>query len=111
MSAPFFLGRVIDVIYTDPAADFGGDLARLCVPLSGLFLCGAAANAVRVYLMQTSGKSLAGGGHPGPLLPAPRPCGQGPRARRHVASGLRSSTLLQLPLHTAGVSVGTGPEC
>lgn len=59
MSAPFFLGRVIDVIYTDPAADFGSDLARLCLPLGGLFLCGAAANAVRVYLMQTSGKSLA----------------------------------------------------
>lgn len=59
MSAPFFLGRVIDVIYTDPAADFGSDLARLCLPLGGLFLCGAAANAIRVYLMQTSGKNLA----------------------------------------------------
>ncbi|XP_016018842.2 ATP-binding cassette sub-family B member 10, mitochondrial [Rousettus aegyptiacus] len=58
MSAPFFLGRVIDVIYTDPAADFGSDLARLCLPLGGLFLCGAAANAVRVYLMQTSGQRI-----------------------------------------------------
>ncbi|XP_023381550.1 ATP-binding cassette sub-family B member 10, mitochondrial [Pteropus vampyrus] len=58
MSAPFFLGKVIDVIYTDPTADFGSDLARLCLPLSGLFLCGAAANAVRVYLMQTSGQRI-----------------------------------------------------
>ncbi|XP_024894823.1 ATP-binding cassette sub-family B member 10, mitochondrial, partial [Pteropus alecto] len=58
MSAPFFLGKVIDVIYTDPTADFDSDLARLCLPLSGLFLCGAAANAVRVYLMQTSGQRI-----------------------------------------------------
>lgn len=56
MSAPFFLGRIIDVIYTDPTADYGGGLTRLCLALSGVFLCGAAANAVRVYLMQTSGK-------------------------------------------------------
>ncbi|XP_008583009.1 PREDICTED: ATP-binding cassette sub-family B member 10, mitochondrial [Galeopterus variegatus] len=58
MSAPFFLGRVIDIIYTHPAVDSGGDLTRLCLGLSGVFLCGAAANAMRVYLMQTSGQRI-----------------------------------------------------
>lgn len=55
MSAPFFLGKIIDVIYTNPTVDYSCNLTRLCLVLSGLFLCGAAANAVRVYLMQTSG--------------------------------------------------------
>ncbi|KAF6073049.1 ATP binding cassette subfamily B member 10 [Phyllostomus discolor] len=58
MSAPFFLGRIIDVIYTDPTADYSSSLTRLCLALSGVFLCGAAANAVRVYLMQTSGQRI-----------------------------------------------------
>lgn len=55
MSAPFFLGKVIDVIYTNPSGDFTDNLSNLCALLSGIFFCGAAANAVRVYLMQTSG--------------------------------------------------------
>lgn len=55
MSAPFFLGKIIDVIYTNPTVDYSCNLTHLCLVLSGLFLCGAAANAVRVYLMQTSG--------------------------------------------------------
>ncbi|KAM5235025.1 ATP-binding cassette sub-family B member 10, mitochondrial [Ctenodactylus gundi] len=58
MSAPFFLGKVIDVIYTDPTADYGENLARLCLGLTGVFLCGAAANGVRVYLMQSSGQRI-----------------------------------------------------
>ncbi|XP_004426941.2 PREDICTED: ATP-binding cassette sub-family B member 10, mitochondrial [Ceratotherium simum simum] len=58
MSAPFFLGKIIDIIYTNPTVDFRYDLTRLCVALSGVFLCGAAANAVRVYLMQTSGQRI-----------------------------------------------------
>lgn len=56
MSAPFFLGKVIDAIYTNPSEDFTNSLTSLCALLSGLFLCGAAANATRVYLMQTAGK-------------------------------------------------------
>lgn len=56
MSAPFFLGKIIDVIYTNPTGDYSSSLTRLCLTLSGVFLCGAAANAVRVYLMQTSGQ-------------------------------------------------------
>lgn len=94
MSAPFFLGKVIDVIYTDPTADFGSDLARLCLPLSGLFLCGAAANAVRVYLMQTSGKSLA---------PASRP-GTGP-SRRHARADRFPGPGVTLP-----VALGLAPS-
>ncbi|XP_059533681.1 ATP-binding cassette sub-family B member 10, mitochondrial [Myotis daubentonii] len=58
MSAPFFLGRIIDIIYTNPTGDYSGSLTRLCLTLSGVFLCGAAANAVRVYLMQTSGQRI-----------------------------------------------------
>lgn len=58
MSAPFFLGKIIDIIYTNPTVDFSRDLTRLCLALSGVFLCGAAANAVRVYLMQTSGQRI-----------------------------------------------------
>ncbi|XP_023369667.1 ATP-binding cassette sub-family B member 10, mitochondrial [Otolemur garnettii] len=58
MSAPFFLGKIIDVIYTNPTVDYSGNLTRLCLGLSGVFLCGAAANAVRVYLMQTSGQRI-----------------------------------------------------
>ncbi|KAM7050154.1 ATP-binding cassette sub-family B member 10, mitochondrial isoform 2-T2 [Molossus nigricans] len=58
MSAPFFLGKIIDVIYTNPTVDYSSSLTRLCLALSGVFLCGAAANAVRVYLMQTSGQRI-----------------------------------------------------
>lgn len=57
MSAPFFLGKVIDIIYTNPGEDFTDSLTSLCALLSGIFLCGAAANATRVYLMQTAGKN------------------------------------------------------
>ncbi|XP_036210683.1 ATP-binding cassette sub-family B member 10, mitochondrial isoform X4 [Myotis myotis] len=63
MSAPFFLGRIIDIIYTSPTGDYSGSLTRLCLTLSGMFLCGAAANAIRVYLMQTSVFCLASSGH------------------------------------------------
>uniref|UniRef100_A0A8C9EVV3 ATP-binding cassette sub-family B member 10, mitochondrial n=1 Tax=Pavo cristatus TaxID=9049 RepID=A0A8C9EVV3_PAVCR len=58
MSAPFFLGKVIDVIYTNPSNDFTDSLSSLCALLSGIFLCGAAANATRVYLMQTAGQRI-----------------------------------------------------
>ncbi|XP_053154370.1 ATP-binding cassette sub-family B member 10, mitochondrial isoform X2 [Hemicordylus capensis] len=58
MSAPFFLGKVIDVIYTNPTGDFAENLSNLCALLSGIFLCGAAANATRVYLMQTAGQRI-----------------------------------------------------
>ncbi|KAK2092690.1 ATP-binding cassette sub- B member 10, mitochondrial [Saguinus oedipus] len=54
MSAPFFLGKIIDVIYTNPTVDYSDNLTRLCLGLSGVFLCGAA-NAIRLHLMQTSG--------------------------------------------------------
>lgn len=57
MSAPFFLGRIIDVIYTNPSEDYGDSLTRLCAALTCVFLCGAAANSIRVYLMQSSGQS------------------------------------------------------
>uniref|UniRef100_H0XKN1 ATP-binding cassette sub-family B member 10, mitochondrial n=1 Tax=Otolemur garnettii TaxID=30611 RepID=H0XKN1_OTOGA len=58
MSAPFFLGKIIEVIYTNPTVDHSGNLTRLCLGLSGVLLCGAAAKAVRVYLMHTSGQRI-----------------------------------------------------
>ncbi|XP_053879501.1 ATP-binding cassette sub-family B member 10, mitochondrial isoform X2 [Malaclemys terrapin pileata] len=58
MSAPFFLGKVIDVIYTNPTGDVTDSLTSLCALLSGIFVCGAAANAIRVYLMQTAGQRI-----------------------------------------------------
>ncbi|KAK2092741.1 ATP-binding cassette sub- B member 10, mitochondrial [Saguinus oedipus] len=57
MSAPFFLGKIIDVIYTNPTVDYSDNPTRLCLGLGGVFLCGAA-NAIRVYLMQTSGQRI-----------------------------------------------------
>ncbi|XP_073505094.1 ATP-binding cassette sub-family B member 10, mitochondrial-like isoform X1 [Phyllobates terribilis] len=61
MSAPFFLGKVIDVIYSNPAQDLTSSLTSLCAVLSGVFLCGAVANGIRVYLMQTSGERIVRG--------------------------------------------------
>uniref|UniRef100_A0A671LBU1 ATP-binding cassette sub-family B member 10, mitochondrial n=1 Tax=Sinocyclocheilus anshuiensis TaxID=1608454 RepID=A0A671LBU1_9TELE len=58
MSAPFFLGKVIDTIYTSPPEDFTSSLTSLCIMLTGVFLCGGAANAARVYLMQISGQQI-----------------------------------------------------
>ncbi|XP_050805040.1 ATP-binding cassette sub-family B member 10, mitochondrial isoform X1 [Gopherus flavomarginatus] len=58
MSAPFFLGKVIDVIYTNPVGDVTDSLTNFCALLSGIFVCGAAANAIRVYLMQTAGQRI-----------------------------------------------------
>uniref|UniRef100_A0A1A7W653 ATP-binding cassette sub-family B member 10, mitochondrial n=1 Tax=Iconisemion striatum TaxID=60296 RepID=A0A1A7W653_9TELE len=60
MSAPFFLGRVIDTIYNS-ASDtetMTASLTSLCIMLSGAFLCGGAANAARVYIMQASGQQI-----------------------------------------------------
>ena len=58
MSAPFFLGRVIDTIYTtgSDTETMAVSLTSLCAVLTGVFLCGGAANAARVYLMQISGE-------------------------------------------------------
>ncbi|KAJ8248352.1 hypothetical protein GJAV_G00241090 [Gymnothorax javanicus] len=58
MSAPFFLGRVIDTIYSHSVPDFSSSLTSLCMALCGVFLCGAAANSARVYLMQISGQQI-----------------------------------------------------
>ncbi|XP_036403093.1 ATP-binding cassette sub-family B member 10, mitochondrial [Megalops cyprinoides] len=58
MSAPFFLGKVIDTIYTHSAPDFSNALSSLCAVLSGVFLCGAAANAMRIYLIESSGQQI-----------------------------------------------------
>ncbi|KAM4744077.1 ATP-binding cassette sub-family B member 10, mitochondrial [Anableps anableps] len=60
MSAPFFLGRVIDTIYTSGAdtETMTASLTSLCLMLTGVFLFGGAANAARVYLMQASGQQI-----------------------------------------------------
>ncbi|KAI5625029.1 ATP-binding cassette sub-family B member 10, mitochondrial [Silurus asotus] len=58
MSAPFFLGKVIDTVYTNSSADFSASLTSLCIMLAGVFLCGGAANAARIYLIQISGEQI-----------------------------------------------------
>ncbi|KAF7669395.1 hypothetical protein LDENG_00193230 [Lucifuga dentata] len=60
MSAPFLLGRVIDTIYTTGTdmETMTASLTSLCIMLTGVFLCGGAANAARVYLMQISGQQI-----------------------------------------------------
>ncbi|XP_034536407.1 ATP-binding cassette sub-family B member 10, mitochondrial [Notolabrus celidotus] len=60
MSAPFLLGKVIDTIYTAGADTeaMAASLTSLCIMLTGVFLCGGAANAARVYLMQISGQQI-----------------------------------------------------
>ncbi|XP_040926033.1 bile salt export pump [Betta splendens] len=60
MSAPFLLGKVIDTIYSSGADTeaMTASLTSLCMVLSGVFLCGGAANAARVYLMQISGQQI-----------------------------------------------------
>lgn len=59
MSAPYLLGKVIDTIYSSgtDTETMTASLTSLCIMLTGVFLCGGAANAARVYLMQTSGQS------------------------------------------------------
>lgn len=60
MSAPFLLGKVIDTIYStgSDTETMTASLTSLCLMLTGVFLCGGAANAARVYLMQTSGQQI-----------------------------------------------------
>ncbi|XP_022596610.1 ATP-binding cassette sub-family B member 10, mitochondrial [Seriola dumerili] len=60
MSAPFLLGKVIDTIYATGAdtETMAASLTSLCIMLTGVFLCGGAANATRVYLMQISGQRI-----------------------------------------------------
>uniref|UniRef100_H3DJZ2 ATP-binding cassette sub-family B member 10, mitochondrial n=1 Tax=Tetraodon nigroviridis TaxID=99883 RepID=H3DJZ2_TETNG len=60
MSAPFFLGKVIDTIYSSgiDSETMTASLTSLCIMLTGVFLCGSAANAARVYLMQASGQKI-----------------------------------------------------
>lgn len=61
MSAPFFLGKVIDTIYSSgiDSETMTASLTSLCIMLTGVFLCGSAANAARVYLMQASGETVS----------------------------------------------------
>lgn len=60
MSAPYLLGKVIDTIYSSgtDTETMTASLTSLCIMLTGVFLCGGAANAARVYLMQISGQSV-----------------------------------------------------
>ncbi|KAM4602918.1 ATP-binding cassette sub-family B member 10, mitochondrial [Polymixia lowei] len=60
MSAPFFLGKVIDTIYTagTDMETMTASLTSLCITLAGVFLCGGAANAARIYLIQASGQQI-----------------------------------------------------
>ncbi|XP_039604221.1 ATP-binding cassette sub-family B member 10, mitochondrial [Polypterus senegalus] len=58
MAAPFYLGKIVDAIYVGSNGDINATLTSLCGTLAGVFLCGAIANAIRVYLMQISGQEI-----------------------------------------------------
>ena len=58
MSVPFFIGKLMDIIFSDPTSNNEEMLKRLqevCFLLGFVFFAGAAANAGRIFLMQTSG--------------------------------------------------------
>lgn len=58
ISVPFAMGKVIDTIYksSDDSVKMMTDLSLLCKVLILVFICGAAANFGRIFLMETSGK-------------------------------------------------------
>ncbi|XP_073321277.1 ATP-binding cassette sub-family B member 10, mitochondrial [Pagrus major] len=60
MSAPFFLGKVIDTIYSTgtETETMVASLTSLCIMLTGVFMVGGAANAARVYLIETTGQKI-----------------------------------------------------
>lgn len=60
MSVPFFIGKLMDIIFSD-ASNHEMMLKRLqdvCFLLGFVFLGGAVANAGRIFLMQTSGQRI-----------------------------------------------------
>ena len=55
MAVPFFLGKVIDVIYTTDTEKMKDNLNKLCIGLLGIFVVGGLCNFGRIYLMSISG--------------------------------------------------------
>ncbi len=57
MAVPFCMGKIIDIIYTESETHDAmmQKLTAFSKILCGVFLLGALANAVRVYLIYTSG--------------------------------------------------------
>jgi ATP-binding cassette subfamily B (MDR/TAP) protein 10 len=57
MAVPFCMGKIIDIIYTESETHDSmiQKLTAFSKILCGVFLLGALANAVRVYLIYTSG--------------------------------------------------------
>jgi ATP-binding cassette subfamily B (MDR/TAP) protein 10 len=57
MAVPFCMGKIIDIIYTESETHNAmmQKLKAFSQLLCGVFLLGALANAVRVYLIYTSG--------------------------------------------------------
>ncbi|KAJ8308440.1 hypothetical protein KUTeg_013314 [Tegillarca granosa] len=58
ISIPFFMGKVINTIYTGDTDKMKENLQNICKFLVFIFLGGAAANFGRVYLMQVSGNNI-----------------------------------------------------
>ena len=60
MAVPFCMGKIIDIIYTESETHnvMMQKLATFSQILCGVFLMGALANAVRVYLIYTSGERI-----------------------------------------------------
>ena len=58
MSVPFFLGKIIDLMYSSKVenhTEMLGSLRSTCYVLSSVFFIGALANIGRLYMIQTAG--------------------------------------------------------
>ena len=58
LSVPFFIGKLIDLIYTSDKESMVTNLNSTCAVLLGIFFVGGLANFSRVYFIQTSSQRI-----------------------------------------------------
>jgi len=60
ISVPFFIGKLMDIIFSDPQSneEMLKRLKEMCFLLGFVFAAGAVANTGRIYMMQTSGQRI-----------------------------------------------------
>ncbi|XP_005102782.1 ATP-binding cassette sub-family B member 10, mitochondrial [Aplysia californica] len=58
MSVPFYIGKIIDLIYTSDKSVMMNNLNAVCAVLLGVFILGGLANFGRVYILQTSSQRM-----------------------------------------------------
>lgn len=58
MSVPFYVGKLIDIVYTSDKESVKKNLNWWCMVLSGVFVLGGLCNFCRVYLMSTTSHKI-----------------------------------------------------